>query len=111
MLAVTFLASGLVVVLAGSVLARYGDAIGERTRIGGLWIGTVLLAGATSLPELATDITAVRLGAPNLAVGDLFGSSMANMLVLAFVDLLWPRKQILRQATFDHALSGCLAIT
>ena len=110
MLAVTFLASGLVVVLAGSVLARYGDAIGERTRIGGLWIGTVLLAAATSLPELATDITAVRIGAPNLAVGDLFGSSMANMLVLAVVDLLWPRKQILRQATFDHALSGSLAI-
>ena len=111
MLALTFFASGLVVVLAGSTLARYGDAIGERTRIGGLWIGTVLLAAATSLPELATDITAVRIGAPNLAVGDLFGSSMANMLVLAIVDLLWPRKQILRQATFDHALSGCLAIT
>ena len=111
MLAITFLASGLVVVLAGTSLARYGNAIGEQTGIGGLWIGTVLLAGATSLPELATDITAVRIGAPNLAVGDLFGSSMANMLILAIVDLLSPRKRVLRQATLDHALSACLAIS
>lgn len=85
-----FIASGLVVVLAGNALARYADAIAEATKLGRLWIGSVLLAGATSLPELATDISAVRLGATDLAVADLFGSSMANMLILAVIDLLPP---------------------
>jgi cation:H+ antiporter len=70
------------VVLAGSALARHADAIAEATKVGRRWIGSVLLAGATSLPELTTDVAAVRLGAVDLAVGDLFGSSLANMLIL-----------------------------
>jgi cation:H+ antiporter len=107
----TFFASGAAVILAGSLLARRADAIAEATGLGHLWIGSVLLASATSLPELATDLSAVRLGAADLAVGDLFGSSMANMLVLAVVDLLHRQRGILRKATLDHALSACLAIS
>lgn len=107
---IAFLGAGLAVVYAGAALARYGDAIAEATRLGRLWIGSVLLAGATSLPELATDIAAVRLGAMDLAVGDLFGSSMANMLILALIDMLSPRKQVLQRATLDHTLAAALAI-
>lgn len=105
-----FIAAGAVVVVAGTALARYGEAIAQRTRAGRLWIGAVLLAGATSLPELGTDISAVRMGALDLALGDLFGSSMANMLILALVDLMPPRREVLRRATLDHALAACLAI-
>jgi len=90
-----FIASGIVVVLAGTALARYADAIAEATKLGRLWIGSVLLAGATSLPELTTDIAAVRFGATDLAVGDL----------------LPPRKQVLQQVAFDHALAASLAIS
>jgi cation:H+ antiporter len=96
---------------AGGVrLARYGHVIAVRTGLGGLWIGSILLAAATSLPELATDIAAVRIGAPDLAAGDLFGSSMANMLILALLDLLYPRAQVFRSATLDHLVSAMLAI-
>jgi cation:H+ antiporter len=108
--ALVFLASGLAIVLAASALARHADAIATVTGLGGLWIGSVLLAAATSLPELTTDVAAVRLGATDLAVGDLFGSSMANMLILAIVDLLPPRRRMLRQVTLDHALAASLAI-
>jgi cation:H+ antiporter len=106
-----FLASGAVVVLAGAALARHADTIAEVTHIGRLWVGSVLLAAATSLPELTTDVVAVRLHAADLAVGDLFGSSMANMLILALIDLLPPRGHVLRSAAFDHALGACLAIS
>jgi cation:H+ antiporter len=109
--ALLFVAAGAVVVVAGTALARYGDIIAGRTRAGRLWIGAVLLAGATSLPELGTDISAVRMGALDLALGDLFGSSMANMLILAVVDLLPPRREVLRRATLDHALAACLALS
>jgi cation:H+ antiporter len=106
-----FFASGAVVVFAGIALARYADAIAAATKLGRIWTGSVLLAAATSLPELTTDVSAVRLGAVDLAVGDLFGSSMANMLILAAVDLWPPRKHVLQRVTLDHALAACLAIS
>ena len=106
----TLLASGVLLVLAGAVLTRAADVMAERTGIGRLWIGSVLLAGATSLPELATDVSAVRMGAPDLAAGDLFGSSMANMLILACLGLLPPSGRVFRDATPGHALTACLAI-
>jgi cation:H+ antiporter len=106
-----FIGSGVVVVFAGAALARRADAIADATKIGRLWIGSVLLAAATSLPELTTDVAAVRLGAVDLAVGDLFGSSMANMLILAAIDLLPPRHHVLQRVTLDHALAAALAIS
>lgn len=109
--AFVFIAAGAVVVVAGTALAHFGEAIAQSTKVGRLWIGAVLLAGATSLPELGTDIAATRIGALDLAVGDLLGSSMANMLILALIDLLPPRRNVLRQATLDHALAACLGIT
>ena len=106
-----FLGSGLALVLAGTLLARFADQIAEATGIGRLWIGSVLLAGATSLPELATDVSAIKLDAVDLAVGDLFGSTMANMLILGVVDLTMPRKQLLTKAALDHGLSASLALS
>lgn len=87
--------AGAFVAAAGIVLARSGDEIATRTGLGGLLVGMLLLAGATSLPEVAVDVSAALEGAPDLAVGDLFGSSMANMAILAVIDLahrgrVWP---------------------
>ena len=104
-----FILSAFAVIFAGVRLARHGDVIAARTRLGRLWVGSLFLALATSLPELTTDIAAVRLGAPNLAAGDLFGSSMANMLILALVNLV-PRAELFRRAALDNGLSASLAI-
>ncbi|MDZ4851644.1 MAG: sodium/calcium exchanger protein [Pirellulaceae bacterium] len=82
-----FLVLAVVVALAGTFLAKSADQIAEITRLGRLLIGSVLLAAATSLPELTVDISAVRQGMPDLAVGDLFGSSLMNLLILAALDL------------------------
>ena len=110
-LVVIFLASATVVVLAGTRLARHGDVIAARTQLGGLWVGSLFLAAATSLPELVTDIAAIRLGAPDLAAGDLFGSSMANMLILAVVNLLPRGGDLFQHAALDHVLYAALAIS
>ncbi|MBL4818439.1 MAG: sodium:calcium antiporter [Deltaproteobacteria bacterium] len=105
-----FFASGILLVLSAVALARYADAIAENTKIGRIWVGTILLAGATSLPELITDSSAIYFNAPNLALGDLFGSSMANMLILAIIDLMSPKKKVLHSAAFDHVLTAGLAL-
>jgi cation:H+ antiporter len=106
----SFAVAAVFVIGAGSLLVRAADSIADRTGIGRVWIGSVLLAAATSLPELMTDVSAVRINRPNLAAGDLFGSSLANMLILALIDLTAPRKQVLRQVAFENSLAAALAI-
>lgn len=106
---VAFLMSGVVVAAAGITLARSGEVIAARTRFGGLWVGSIFLAAATSAPELLTDIAAIRLGVPDLAAGDLFGSNLANMLVLAVVALL-PGAEPFRETAVEHGFSASLAI-
>jgi cation:H+ antiporter len=61
-LAGEFAALALVVAGAGVILARAADAIAEATGVGRLIVGSLLLAAATSLPELSVDIAAVRQG-------------------------------------------------
>jgi predicted AlkP superfamily pyrophosphatase or phosphodiesterase/Ca2+/Na+ antiporter len=109
-LGLRFVVAAVVVIVAGTVLARSGDVIAARTRLGGVWVGSVFLALATSLPEIVTDLAAVRLGAIDLAVGDLFGSSMANMLILSLVSLVPGGADVFRRTTLDHVLYACLAI-
>ena len=102
----------LVVVAAGIFLTRAADAIAEITRLGRLLVGSILLAAATSLPELTVDISAVRAGLPNLAAGDLLGSSLMNLLILAIADLATrSRGGMLSREAAGHALSGALAVT
>jgi cation:H+ antiporter len=106
-----FLALATVVALAGTYLARSADQIAEITRLGRLLIGSVLLAAATSLPELTVDLAAVRQGMPDLAAGDLFGSSLMNLLILAVLDLAHRSggKMLSREAA-AHALSAIVSI-
>ncbi|HLE78751.1 MAG TPA: hypothetical protein VI687_00020 [Candidatus Limnocylindrales bacterium] len=104
-----FLLAGGFVVVAGTVLARSGDEIATRTGLGGLLVGMLLLAGATSLPEVATDVSAALEGAPDLAVGDLFGSSMANMAILAIIDLVH-RGRVWPGVGIGHARLAAVAI-
>jgi len=104
-----FIASAAVVVLAAIKLAQYGDVIAVRTRLSGMFIGTLLLAGATSLPELLSAINALAIDVPNLAAGSMFGSSMFNMFMLALLDLITQQTRILRQVAMNHALTASLA--
>lgn len=104
-----FLISAAIVVLAAIRLAEYGDIIAVRTRLSGVFIGTLLLAGATSLPELLSAVNALAIDAPNLAAGSMFGSSMFNMFMLALLDLFNQRARILRQVAVGHALTASLA--
>jgi len=103
-----FLVSAIVVVIAAVKLAEYGDAISYRTGLGGLFIGTLLLAGATSLPELLTMVNAINQGHVDLTAGDLFGSSMFNMLLLGVLDIMFYRTRILRRVALRHALTASL---
>jgi cation:H+ antiporter len=107
---ITFVLSGLAIIFAGTKLSQYGDRIAEYSGLGRLWIGVVLMAGATSLPEVLTVLSAVLIDAPNLAVGDLFGAGLTNMLTLALIDLAHRTKRVWQQTALDQALIASLAV-
>jgi cation:H+ antiporter len=105
MIGVQFAATALVIIVAGARLARYGDVLGEKTGLGRSWIAVVLLAATTSLPELFTGFGATALAAlPDIALGDVLGSCMFNLLILSLMDAVQP-EPISARAHQGHALS------
>lgn len=105
MIWIQFLAVSLVIVFAGVRLARYGDVLGEKMGLGRSWAGLVLLAATTSLPELFTGFGATALASlPDIAIGDVLGSCMFNLLILSFMDAIQP-EPISTRAHQGHALS------
>lgn len=89
-----FLCAGLIGV-AGVRLSRYGNAIAAHTGLSRNWIGLVLLATVTSLPELVTGLSAVTVAAaPDIAVGDVLGSCVFNLAILALVDVSYRKGAI-----------------
>ncbi|MEX1993217.1 MAG: hypothetical protein WD929_01035 [Steroidobacteraceae bacterium] len=105
-----FLLLGAVIFAVASRLARAADAIADATGLGRAWIGAILLAGSTSLPEITIDVNAAVLGVPDIGVGDLMGSTLANMLILALLDLVYARRHLLQTVAVNHAVVGLLAI-
>ncbi len=107
---IVFFITAVVIVLAATQLAKYGDIIAVRTRMGGMFIGVLLLAGATSLPEVLTSVSALRENTPNLAAGNLLGSNTFNIFLLAIIDLANRNQRILRKAALKHAVTGSLTV-
>lgn len=99
------------IVYAGTRLSRYGDIIAEKTGLGRTWIGVVLMATVTSLPELVTGISSVTYaGVPDIAVGDALGSCVFNMLILAILDAVYRPTPISAKAHQGHILSAGFGI-
>ena len=84
-----FIACAALILFSGSKLSFYGDVIAEKTGMGRTWIGVVLMASVTSLPELITGVSSVTIfDLPNIAAGDVLGSCMFNMLIIALLDFM-----------------------
>lgn len=95
----------------GALLSKYGDVIAEKTGLGRAWIGAILIAGVTSLPELASGVSAVAwLNAPNLAAGAVLGSCLFNLAIIAMIDLAYQPGRVLAKAQEVHILSGGLGV-
>ena len=107
---VTFVVAAALIVVAAMQLAKYGDVIAARTKLGGMFIGVLLLAGATSLPELLTSINSINMGSPELSAGNFFGSSAFNMFILAILDVLGRDQRVLRTSQGRHLVSGGFAV-
>lgn len=105
-----FIAAAAVIFFAGKKLSYYGDMLGEVTGISKGWIGIILMASVTSLPELMVGISSVSIvGSADLAVGDIIGSCAFNLGILAMLDAFVPkRKPLFGVASQSHILNAGL---
>jgi len=111
MIWIEFILCAAGITAAGYYLSKYGDVIAEKTGFGRAWIGAILIAGVTSLPELASGVSAVVwLDAPNLAAGAVLGSCLFNLMLIAVMDLTYQPGRVLANAQDVHILSGGLGV-
>jgi cation:H+ antiporter len=107
-----FLVSAAIIVGSGIGMARTADAISRITGLGQLLGGALLVATASSLPDLLVGIDAARNGWVDLAVGDPLGAALINMLILAGLDMAGSsRGRMLSRTAAAHALSGAMCMT
>jgi cation:H+ antiporter len=106
-----FIICTAVIIYSGTKLSKYGDIIAEKTGLGRAWIGLVLMASVTSLPELVTGISSVTYaGVPNIAIGDVLGSCVFNMLIIAILDVQYRIMPISAKAHQGNVLSAAFGI-
>ena len=98
---------GLGIVVGGAQLAVNGaTTIAEELGISSRIIGLTVVAIGTSLPELITSVMAARKGETDIAVGNIVGSNIFNILMVAgFSALITPLPFIQ-----SFAIDGCIAL-
>lgn len=104
---IKFTACVTLIGVAGPALVKNGERIAQLTGLARSWIGLVLLATATSLPELFTGVSAVTFAdAPNIAVGDALGSCIFNLLMLVLLDELDRSATVYSKIEQGHILTA-----
>jgi len=107
---VELLLAGSAVLFAGARFARLADTIAKRLNVGSGWIGLILLATVTSLPELVTGGTATAIGNVDLAMGAILGSCSFNITIIFLLNALWGGGSVLRGVSTLHALTSSFGL-
>ncbi|KGX85578.1 sodium:calcium antiporter [Pontibacillus litoralis] len=108
MVYLSFLVSAVIVVVAAVYLNTFGDVISRKSSLSGAVVGTFLIAGATSLPELTTSLTAVYIDNTDIAVGNMLGSNVFNLLIIAVMDIFYRRRKLYHHVDVRENLSTAI---
>jgi cation:H+ antiporter len=105
--------NALVLIAAATYLPGLGEQLARFAGLDQSFVGTAFVAVATSLPELVVSAAAARMGALDMAAGNLFGSNLFNIAVLGFDDLLYTRGSLLNDVSAAHlvGLAGAMSMT
>jgi cation:H+ antiporter len=104
-------AAGFVIIAAGYVLSRTGDAIAEQTGLGESFVGAVFVSIATSLPEMSTVVTAMRAGLYTMAMSDIFGTNLFDTFFLFIVDLAGGGAAVINEVGAFSGFATLIGIT
>lgn len=107
---IRYLLFAVVVVVAACLLPTAASYISDHTGLGHTFVGTLMVAMATSLPELVTAVAAVRIGAAEMAVGGILGSNLFNLSILGVVDLVYWRGSLFGAIDGRHTVPFALGM-
>jgi len=106
-----FVLAALATAATGTWLGFIGDELSMITGLNDSFVGSLFLAICTSAPEIVVSISALRMGALDMAVGNVIGSNLFNMGVTIFVDdLFFTEGPILSYASTDHIFTALIAM-
>ena len=109
--ALTFYCSAAtIVVLVGIRLPITAEHLAEAMGWHRSFVGTIFVALATSLPEVAVTLSALRIGALDMAISDLFGSNMFDLVIIAVDGLAYLEGPLLSKVSPVHLVSVHSAI-
>ena len=105
-LTLIFVAGSAVTLIAGVVLTQSGSLLADRYHVGGVIFGATVLAIASALPEIATGITAARLGDNQLVMGDIFGGNAFQVTLFLVADLVAGKAALAAAGAQNSWLAG-----
>jgi cation:H+ antiporter len=105
-----YAANAAVIVLAAAYLPKLAAQIAEVTGLGQAFVGNALVAASTSLPEVVVSVAALRIGAVDMVYGNIFGSNLFNILILAVDDLFYAKGPLLSHVSPDHVVPATAAM-
>lgn len=105
-----FIVCSILIFYHGKKLTYYGELISIKSGLGRVWVGLILMASVTSLPELVMGISSVTVvSSPDLAVGNILGSCVFNLAVLSLLDAIMPGQPILTKVARSNVLAASLS--
>ena len=106
-----FLVLAFLVAFSSIKLSYYGDALSKQTKLGSAFIGGLLIASITSLPEFITSISAVLINNPSLSFGDILGSNMFNIFVLSLYNIWFFKQNLFKNTNKKYIIECVILIT
>ncbi|HEY5567437.1 MAG TPA: sodium:calcium antiporter [Gammaproteobacteria bacterium] len=104
-----YIVSAAFVVAAGAVLPGVATEIARQMNWSNTFVGTIFVAFATSIPEVAVSITAMAIGSVDMAIANLLGSNLFDAAIVAFDDLVYTAGPILGGVSPSHAVTAVSA--
>ncbi len=108
--AIRYAVHAAIVVVAAAILPEIGTQIASESGLGQTFVGSILMALTSSLPEVVVSMAAVRIKAVDMAIGNLFGSNLFNLFILAVDDLFFQQGPLLNNISPSHVFSAGTAI-
>jgi cation:H+ antiporter len=103
--------AAVLVVAAALWLPELGAELARQTGLGDAFVGSLFVAITTSLPEIAVSIAAVRIGALDLAIGNVLGSNLFNLLILGLDDVFYRHGPLLASVDISHSVTILAVVT
>ncbi len=98
------------VLIGGYLVANSADIISKKTGIGSNFMGFFFVGITTSLPELSTTITAVKLERPRMAFSNIFGTNLLNVGMIFLADIFYFDGPVLNEVDNFSVAAGLLGI-